>query len=308
MKIEAFQTLDAVVREGTFAAAAHAMHLTPSAVSMQMKQLEQYLGRPLFDRSGQQVRATPAALELVRTMRVALDTVQTLRHRTSTHVAGRLQVGMIEVLQPLVLPPALTHARRHYPGLNIALKRGTSMELIEAVRAGQLDVAIVARPVSGAPGGLDWTPLIRCDLVFVAPRDAVNGSRKARTAPGPAQLPDLMRSLDWIRYNRATTTGAMATRFVRRMVPQKRSLMELDSAATILAMVHAGLGFSVLQVLNRALLEQYPVQEIPLGPETPHFDICAVRRAGDVNDRLHQAWTESLRVGLVEAKLVQQAA
>jgi DNA-binding transcriptional LysR family regulator len=301
MKIEAFQTLAAVVREGTFAAAAHAMHLTPSAVSMQMKQLEQYLGRPLFDRSGQQVRATPAALELVGTLQHALDAVQAMRHRTSTDVAGKLQVGMIEVLQPLLLPPALTHLRKHHPGLNIALRRGTSRELIEAVRAGQLDAAVVARPASGAHAGLDWTPLIRNELVFVAPPGEDVGGVKALTAAqARARLPQLMRTLDWIRYNRATTTGAMATRVVRRMVPQKRSLMELDSAATILAMVHAGLGFSVLQVLNRALLEQYPVREIALGDASPPFDICAVHRAGDVNDRLHRAWTESLRAALAD--------
>ena len=308
MKIEAFQTLDAVVREGTFAAAAHAMHLTPSAVSMQMKLLESYLGRPLFDRSGLQVRVTPGARELVATMRTALDAVEAMRHRTSTRIAGTLQVGMIEMLQPLLLPPAIAHTRRVYPGLDIALRRGTSKELIEAVRAGQLDTAVVARPPGGAHSGLDWTPLVRCELVFVAPPDTALKSTSVSNARELARLPPLMRQLDWIRYSRATTTGAMATRFVRRMVAQKRSFMELDIAATILAMVHAGLGFSVLQVLNRALLAQYPVRVITLGKEAPNFDICAVRRAGDVNDRLHQAWTEALRTALVEAQLAIQPA
>jgi len=303
MKIEAFQTLDAVVREGTFAAAAHAMHLTPSAVSMQMKQLEQYVGRPLFDRSGLQVRATPGALELVATMRSALDALQALRHRTSTRLAGHLQIGMIEMLQPLLLPHAIAHTRDFAPGLQISLRRGTSKELIEAVRAGQLDAAVVARPASGAHSGLAWTPLVRCELVFVAPPDVDMGASRTTSARERARLPHLMRTLEWIRYDRATTTGAMATKFVRGMVAQKRSLMELDSASTILAMVHAGLGFSVLQVLNRALLEQYPVRVIGLGKEAPHFDICAVRRAGDVNDRLHAAWTDALRTALVKAKL-----
>src|SRR5690349_12097640 len=121
MKIEAFHTLGAVVQGGSFAAAAQAMHLTPSAVSMQMKQLEQYLGRPLFDRSGQQVRITPAAKEVVAAMKPALDALQTLRHRTPTRVAGHLKIGMIELLQPLLLPPAIAHTQRCYPGLHISL-------------------------------------------------------------------------------------------------------------------------------------------------------------------------------------------
>jgi DNA-binding transcriptional LysR family regulator len=308
MKIEAFQTLAAVVRGGSFAAAAQAMHLTPSAVSMQMKQLELYLGKPLFDRSGQQVRITPAAQELVAAMRPALDTLQTLRHRTPTRVAGHLKIGMIELLQPLLLPPAISHIQRCYPGLHISLRRGTSLELTEAVRAGQLDAAIAARPPTGAQSGLEWTPLIRCELVFIAPPDAEPARARpaSSTARERARLPQLMRSLDWLRYSRATTTGAMATRFVRGLVPQKRSFMELDNAAAIVAMVHAGLGFSVLQVLNRALFEQFPVRVITLGDDAPHFDICAVRRAGDVNDRLHHAWTEAVRAALVEAKLAIQ--
>ncbi len=57
MKIDTFATLDAVLRGGTFAAAAAARNVTPSAVSMQMKQLEAYMGQPLFDRSGLQVRS-----------------------------------------------------------------------------------------------------------------------------------------------------------------------------------------------------------------------------------------------------------
>jgi DNA-binding transcriptional LysR family regulator len=147
---------------------------------------------------------------------------------------------------------------------------------------------------------------VRCELVFVAPPESQLKSDKVSRARELARLAPLMRKLDWIRYSRATTTGAMATRFVRGLVPQKRSFMELDNAATILAMVHAGLGFSVLQVLNRALLAQYPVRVITLGKEAPNFDICAVRRTGDVNGRLHQAWTDALRTALVEAKLTIQ--
>ena len=61
MKLDAFLTLDAVLRGGTLAAAAAEMDLTPSAVSMKMKQLEVYMGQPLFDRSGAQVRPTRLA-------------------------------------------------------------------------------------------------------------------------------------------------------------------------------------------------------------------------------------------------------
>jgi DNA-binding transcriptional LysR family regulator len=298
MKIETFQTLEAVLREGSFAGAAQAMHLTPSAVSMQMKQLENYLGEALFDRSGQQVRATPQAHRLVGSMQPALEVVAAMRRRTHTVIEGRLRVGMIENLQPLLLPTVVSYLRQHHPRLTVLPQRGNSMELTEAVKAGQLDSAVVARPPVGAQTSLHWTALLQRPLVCIAPPDAVPSApraaakERALTAP---QLAALFGRLDWIRYDRGTTTGAMATRFVRQCLPDKRSLMELDSAAAIVAMVHAGLGFSVLQLINTGLLQQYPVQMFALPPGGPVFDLCAVQRMADIDDRLHQAWLQALR-------------
>ena len=59
MKLQSFSTLDAVLRGGSFAAAAAEAHLTPGAVSLQMKQLEAWLGQSMFDRSGLAVRPVP---------------------------------------------------------------------------------------------------------------------------------------------------------------------------------------------------------------------------------------------------------
>lgn len=59
MKFEFLMTLNSVLRHGSFANAADDVGLTASAVSLQMKRLEEYLGQPLFDRSGRSVRPTP---------------------------------------------------------------------------------------------------------------------------------------------------------------------------------------------------------------------------------------------------------
>ena len=61
MKLDYFLALEAVVRTGSLSAASKECHITPSAVSMQMKQLEIYFGAPLFDRSGPQLRPTMLA-------------------------------------------------------------------------------------------------------------------------------------------------------------------------------------------------------------------------------------------------------
>src|SRR5690606_39384283 len=107
MKLPTFATLDAVLRTGSFAGAAKECNITPSAVSMQMKQLEQYLGKQLFDRSGLQVRPTQTARELVEFMRSPLHQLEALRRSSSTVVEGHLRVGIIESMQAQLLPGTL---------------------------------------------------------------------------------------------------------------------------------------------------------------------------------------------------------
>lgn len=124
MKLETFATLAAVIEEGSFAAAAATMHLTPSAVSMQMKQLEQYLGQPLFDRSGLQVRPNALAREVAASMEGGLRHLNALRRRASVAVEGVVRLGVIESIQPVLLPGTLLYLRERYPRLTVRPVRG----------------------------------------------------------------------------------------------------------------------------------------------------------------------------------------
>lgn len=274
MKIEAFATLDAVLRGGSFAAAAIEMNLTPSAVSMQMKQLEQYLGQPLFDRSGLQSRPLPAATEVAATMGDSLRRIEGLRQRSSIAVEGTVQLGMIESLMVGLLPDTLSYLRRLHPGVRVRPQRGRSTSLTAAVKAGQLDAAVVARPASGGGVSLHWHPLARRELVLIAPPDA--------TEPNAAAL---LRRHDWIRYDRHSVTGEIAARHVQTLVPEKRSAMEFDSASTIIAMVNRGLGVSIIHLLNADICRIYPVREVALGRGAPALELCLVMRKPDIEKR-----------------------
>ena len=286
MKIEALQTLHIVVREGSFAAAAELTHLTPSAVSMQMKQLERYLGQTLFDRSGLQVRPTDFALEVVDAMEPALKTLSTLRRRQNrgTELQGLLKVGVIEALQPVMIPAILRHLRRNHPKLQILPKRGSSHELTDAVKAGQLHAAVVARPKRGQFSQLRWHVLAKRSLMLLAPLGEAAGD-----------LPALMARLDWIRYDRQTTTGQLAGRVVQKYAPGKRSVVELDNVAAIAATVGAGLGFSIAQVLDESLPSRYPLQCLPLDKTVPTFDIALVHRQAEEDDLALQALLGAVR-------------
>jgi DNA-binding transcriptional LysR family regulator len=288
MKIDAFATLEAVLRCGTFAAAAIERCVTPSAVSMQMKQLEKYLGQPLFDRSGQQVRATAFAREVTELMRGPRMELDLLRKRSTVVVEGILRLGIIESMQPVVLPGTMHYLQEHYPKLEINPARGRSRGLTTDVNAGELDAALVAEPQAGGSTRLRWTPMLRRELVLVAPPLATEKS-----------ITDLFKKYQWIKYDRGTVTGSLASRFVSANIGEIRSKLEFDSASAIVAMVSAGLGISIVQVASSVLLQNYPVRVIRLGPAAPILQLSLVTRKPDDDSRALQALKQAMHAALV---------
>ncbi|WP_459615505.1 LysR family transcriptional regulator [Bordetella sp. 2513F-2] len=287
MKIETFYTLEAVLQAGTFAGAARQANVTPSAVSMQMKQLELYLGKPLFDRSGLQARPNRLAHEVAALLRDGLRGLEALRTGHSLAVEGLVRLGVIESLQPVVLPGIMRFLRERHPRLELRLSRGRSSTLTAAVKAGEIDAALVAQPPTGGSARLRWTPMLRRELVVVAPPDAQDNSVAA-----------LFRQYDWIRYDRGTVTGTMAHQYVSANVSEVHGTLEFDSAPAIVAMVSAGLGLSVLQMPDPQALQNYPVRIVRLGRGAPVLQLSMVTRKHDDDNRLVDAVREAMQSSL----------
>lgn len=278
MKIEFFQTLAAAVRGGSLASAAAEMNLSPSAVSLQMKQLETYFGQPLFDRSALQARPTPFAHEVCAMVTGTIDGLESLRRRAVPTVSGRVKLGIIEPMQVTILPPLTALARERYPQLDIRLERGRSAALIEDIRAGRIDAAIVAQPEQRASSRLAWTTLLRERLVLIAPPDA-------RTRG----IATLLNGYEWIRFDKGTIAGTAAARYVAKAAPEARSRVELLSIPAIVAMVSRGLGVSILPEPDAYLLAAFPVQVVSLGDSGPCRNIAFATRKAAADDRLVQA-------------------
>lgn len=279
MKLEFLQTLGAVIESGSFAAAAAQVHLTPSAVGLQIRQLEQWFGQPLFDRSARHVRPTAFAREVAQTVEGTLRDLHALRARRSAPVAGTVRLGTVESTQISLLPVALAELRSRAPALQVQFIRGTSDFLLGELKSGRLDAAVLVRPPAGGSSRLHWVVLMREVFVMVAPR-----ATRRRT---PEQL---LQAYQWIRLDRSTTGGLIASRFVERLVPRLRSAIEIPGTEAIVALVASGLGVSVIPKLRRELLESWPVDEISLGRNAPSRQIAFVCRAADA---------EAQRIGMV---------
>ena len=286
MKLEFLMTLNSVLRHGSFANAADDMGLTASAVSLQMKRLEEYVGQPLFDRSGRTVRPTPLASDLAESVRTALDAVEEARTRHSAALSGRVVIGAIRSLQPTMIPLVLQEIGGRHPGLAVRVIQGDSGELLDHLKAGRLDGAALIRPTSGGSSRLDWQDLERQPFVFVAPPDSTESTAEA-----------LIARYDWIQFDTSLTSGRTAASHLHRLSPGTRPRFELESIEAVLAMVSAGLGVSIIPRLPVAPTARAPVRQIPLGVSTPTRQIAFVCRSGDADNRRVRAIRDAFTNG-----------
>src|SRR6516164_5241673 len=155
--------LRAVAAEGSIAAAARALQYTRSAVSQQLSSLEHETGTSLVGRHGNRVSLTPAGRALVEhTERILaeLRAAEATLARDNLSVGGLLRVGVPFREGPPTMSHALIEVRRQFPGLQIRLVATTDEKGADAVRRGQIDMAIVSRigepPPRPAPGLREW--------------------------------------------------------------------------------------------------------------------------------------------------------
>lgn len=274
MKLEFLTTLDAILRHGSFAAAADEVGLSPSAVSLQVKRLEEYLGRPLFDRSGRTAKPTLLARELSESVRVALGAVEAARTRPTSALSGRLVLGAIRTLQTTMIPLVLSELSRRHPDLSVRVIQGDSLELLNQLKAGELDGAAVIRPPSGGSSRLSWLDLERQHFVFVAPPDSPD-----------LPIAALIRQYDWLQFDTSLSSGRVAASFLHRLSPNTKPKFELESIEAMLAMVSAGLGVSIVPRLNGITPDVYPVRQVELGARAPSRQISFVCRSADADSR-----------------------
>lgn len=288
MKIEAFLTLRAVLARGSFAAAAEAVNLTPSAVSLQIKQLEAYFGQALFDRSGRAVQPTPFALRLLDTVARTLADLEGLRNQRALPLTGRVRLGVTGSILTTLLPKAVAELQRRAPGITLQLERNDTPELIAALKADRLDAAILVRPPGGGSARLHWQDLLQEPLVLVVPAQLEH------------QAPEhYLRRYPWLRLDRKLVVGRLAARFVDSLVPQREALLDVPSADAIIAMVGMGLGVSVLPRLRPEHLATHAVREVALGAAAPRRQLSMARRKQDSEnpllDTIEQAFAVACR-------------
>lgn len=278
------KTFIAVTRHGTFAATGIHIGLTQSAVSAQIRQLEQALGVALFDRTGRQatlnaagVRALPLAKEILETFNRMAVPVDANEYR------GELKVGAIGTAQTGLLPQALVRLRQAAPTVECKLMPGVSLELLSQVDAGELDSAIIIRPPFDLPKELHVQVLRKEPFALIVPH--------ALAGDDPLQL---LGSQPHVRYDRASFGGRLVSRFLREQKLEVQVALELDELEAIVKMVECGLGVSLIPQAGLWLERSPQVRIIPLGHLTFYREIILLSRYNHRNLPVPQLFARCL--------------
>ncbi len=191
MELRQLEYFVAVAEEANFTRAAERVHVSQSGVSAQVRQLERDLRAPLIDRSGRVATLTAAGAAALPHARATLAAAAAVRQAVDDVtglLSGRIVVGMVTACTVAPLFDALAAFHLAHPGIEIALVEGNSDWLVEQVRTGAADVALIGA-AGTAPEGLDALTIVSEGLVAAVPPGHPLAGREAVTLAEVTRYP-----------------------------------------------------------------------------------------------------------------------
>ena len=262
---------DALARHRHFGRAAEACSISQPALSIQMKELEALFGAPLIERNARDIRLSGLGEELVSRAREilrAVDELEDLARTSEGHFAGRLRLGIIPTVAPYLLPAVVKHLAEHYPDIDLQPRETITPVLLSNLRDGQLDVAMVALPVSEPT--LDEALLFEEEFVLV---------RQLRDADKPVPRPDALRDMRLLLLEEGHCFRDQAISFCNWSASPHREMMEGSSLSTLVQMVGAGIGVTLIPEIAVAIeISSAPVSVVRLSKPRPRRQIGMVWR------------------------------
>jgi|TARA_R110000737_G_scaffold106512_1_gene139318 LysR family transcriptional regulator, hydrogen peroxide-inducible genes activator len=282
-----------LAQQRNFGRAAEAVHVSQPALSVQIREMEQTLGAPLVERRSRDVVLTPFGRLVLAQAEKVLSEMQVLSEiaRWNKGLSGELRLGLIPTIAPYLLPAALAAIRQRDIGLNVQVQEGKTARLIEDLRAGRLDAAVVALPLESSEDLISRTLFEdRFLLAGSAARLAALGERRESLRPdhiGPEQL---------MLLEEGHCLTDQALEVCGRGRGHAQINMGASSLATLSRLVAAGFGLTLLPELALASEGQGLSLRRFSAPE-PSRQIALVRRASSPDD----GWFRALATILSDA-------
>lgn len=172
MNLRDLEYVVAVAEQAHFGRAAEQCHVTQPTLSAQVRKLEEALGVTLFERTGRRVLPTEAGERFVANARRVLEAAQALTatgEKDAGPLCGAFRLGVIPTLGPYLLPQVIPLLRSRYPRLQLYLHEERTAPLLDKLRQGELEAALLALPVEGED--LYWQVLFQEPFMAAVPAE-----------------------------------------------------------------------------------------------------------------------------------------
>jgi len=286
MELHQLRYFCAVAETGSFSRAAEQSHVAQPSLSQQIIKLEEELGARLFDRLGRSVRLTelgkiflPRARAVLRELEAAKGDVV----ERKDFVGGPVTVGVIPTVGPYFLPRVLTSFSRKFPQVRFTVVEEITPVLLDRLRAGAIDVAILALPIRGHE--FKTKPLLTERLFAALPKNHRLAKRTAISLRDLRSEPFLL-----LRDGHCFRDTAVAACDRARLHPQV--IFESGQFSSLLSMVGAGMGVSI--VPEMAVERKSQCRYVHIADEQATRTIGTVVLRGRSLTRAHQAFLSHL--------------
>ena len=281
------QLFHLVAEHQNFTKAGRAAGLTQSAITRQIRGMEDRLGVSLFERTTRSVRLTTAGAALYARSGAILsgvnDAVSALKDGFAL-APKTLRVGIARTIGLAYLPGFFRQFQKKFPRVQLRVSHESSAFILAAVESGELDVGVVAAPPQFSRA-LTVTHRFLDQFVAIAPpRLRLPGTLQKLS---PRELPNLLSRQPWLLISDDTSTGKRLRAWLVRNQVKVETAMEADNFDLIVNLVSLGVGVSIVPHRVLALHpKSRPVQRITTTPKFTRDLIVVVRRQSEMSSAL----------------------
>jgi LysR family transcriptional regulator, hydrogen peroxide-inducible genes activator len=260
MTLTELKYIVALAREKHFGHAAQACFVSQPTLSVSIKKLEEELDCKLFERSANEVTVTPLGEEIVRQAQSVLEQaaqIKEIAKRGKDPLAGALRLGVIYTIGPYLLPDLVRQVIAHTPQMPLMLQENFTVKLLEMLRMGEIDCAILAEPFPDT--GLAMAALYDEPFMVAVPSTHELATRSAISAEELKAQTMLLLGTGHCFRDHVLEVCPEFARFASNAEGIRKSF-EGSSLETIKHMVAAGMGVTVVPQLSVPKTALTPVE------------------------------------------------
>ena len=269
MTLTELRYIVAVARERHFGRAAEACFVSQPTLSVAIKKLEEELDVKIFERGGSEVSVTPLGEDIVRQAQSVIEQASAIKEiakRGKDPLAGALRLGIIYTIGPYLLPELVKHTIERYPQMPLMLQENFTVKLLEMLRTGELDCAIMAEPFPDT--GLAIAPLYDEPFVIAAPASHPFAQREQVSSEELKNETMLLLGTGHCFRDHVLEVCPEFARFSSDAEGIRKSF-EGSSLETIKHMVASGMGITVVPVLSVPKEPQPHLRFVPFADPVP---------------------------------------